>query len=558
MYRVYCDSFLLYDDQVQGYDIFSTKLEMELNKIGSFEYTIYNTHPSFDMMKRLKSIIQVFQDDFLLFRGRILDDVQGFHNEKQVSCEGELAFLLDSIIPPHNTNTSFGAYLDYIVNLHNSQVETAKQFVRGSMSVADFVPYNVEETNFLTSLETLNKRMVERSGGFLQARHEYGTMYLDLLSAEVDENNVSGQTIKLGKNLIDIKRDVEGSDVFSGIVPLGAKISETEKRIDISSVNSGSYAITNANAVAIYGKIFKTVVFDNITDASTLKSEAETYLEENYAAINTVEISAVDLSSMTIGLDSFKVGQWVIVESGKHFNEKQRFLIRKMTIDLDNPTNTRIEVGRTKQGLTDNLGNVTNDIGSVIASINNVSGNIGTAVTKAEAAEAKATSAETKATNATTVANTANTKANNAVTTANSAVTSVNSVSSRVSAIEAETHITETGVNGIWTWKKYSDNTCEFFGKITVSNYSVTTALGSWFSGANLYGLYDAIYPFTVKEVPSVVITFQSTNNTSAVPWVFSNNATTALSYLPQCYLIRPTSVTGLNGVLNIIVKGKF
>ena len=558
MYKVTCDGKILHSDNINSLKVSKGKLTLELGKTGLFDFTIYANHPHYDVVLPMRSIIEVFRDESSIFRGRILNIKYGFYNEKQVTCEGELAFLLDSIIPPHNTNTSFSAYLDYIVNLHNSQVETAKQFVRGSMTVSDFVPYNVEETNFLTSLETLNKRMVEQSGGFLQARHEYGTMYLDLLSAEVNESNVSGQSIKLGKNLIDIKRDVEGSEVFSGIVPLGAKIGETEKRIDISSVNGGSYAITNANAVAIYGKIFKTVIFDNATTASDLLSEARTYLEENYAAINTVEISAVDLSSMTIGLDSFKVGQWVVVESGKHFSEKQRFLIRKMTIDIDNPTNTRIEVGRTKQGLTDSLGNVTNDIGGVIASINNVSGNIGTAVTKAETAEAKATSAETKATNATTVANTANTKANNAVTTANSAVTSVNSVSSRVSAIEAEPHITESGVNGIWTWKKYSDNTCEFFGKITVTNYSVTTTLGSWFSGANLYGLYDVIYPFTLKEVPSVAITFQSTNNTSAVPWVFSNNATTALSYLPQCYLIRPTSVTGLNGVLNIIVKGKY
>ena len=32
-----------------------------------------------------------------MFRGRILNDEQGFHNEKQVYCESELAFLLDSL-----------------------------------------------------------------------------------------------------------------------------------------------------------------------------------------------------------------------------------------------------------------------------------------------------------------------------------------------------------------------------------------------------------------------------------------------------------------------------
>jgi hypothetical protein len=77
MYSVYCDNFLLYNDQEEGHQIFNSKLELELNKEGKFDFTIYNNHPNFDRMQRLKSIIQVFQDGFLLFRGRILNDEQG-------------------------------------------------------------------------------------------------------------------------------------------------------------------------------------------------------------------------------------------------------------------------------------------------------------------------------------------------------------------------------------------------------------------------------------------------------------------------------------------------
>jgi methyl-accepting chemotaxis protein len=556
MFKVTCDGKIIHSDALNGIKVKGGKITLEIGKSGLFEFTIYTNNPYYDKVVPMRSIVEVFKDNESIFRGRVLNIQYGFYNEKQVSCEGELAFLLDSIVPAHTYNGSFGSYLDYIIGIHNGQTEAEKQFKRGSVTVADFTPFNVTEKDFISSFETLNKKMVEQSGGFLQARHENGTMYLDLLNADVDASNVSTQKIRLGKNLIDIKREVEGSEVFSGLVPLGAEVNG--KRVDISSVNGGSYSITNSTAVSIYGKIFKTVIFDNITSASALLSEARNYLAENYAAINTVEITAVDLSETGFDLDSFKVGQWVTIESAKHFNQSQTLLIRKMTINLDNPADTKIEVGRTKQGLTDNLGNVTHDIDGVMASINNVAGSVGSAVTKAENAETKATSAETKATNASTVANTANTKANNAVTTANSAVTAVNSVSSRVSAIETEPHITSSGVNSIWTWKKYSDNTCEFYGKIPVTNYTVTTTLGSWFSGANLYGLYDVVYPFALKETPSVTMTFQSTNNTSAVPWVFSANTTTALSYLPQCYLIRPTSVTGMNGLLNIIVKGKF
>ena len=93
MYQVYCDNFLLYNDQLEDYKIFNPKVELELNKIGQFDFDIYNNHPNFDRMQRLKSIITVYQDNYLLFRGRILNDEQGFHNEKQVNCEGGACFF---------------------------------------------------------------------------------------------------------------------------------------------------------------------------------------------------------------------------------------------------------------------------------------------------------------------------------------------------------------------------------------------------------------------------------------------------------------------------------
>ena len=137
MYKVYCDSFLLYDDQLEEYKIFNPKVELELNQIGSFEFTIYNDHPSFDRLQRLKSIIQVFQDDFLLFRGRILDDVQGFHNEKQVSCEGELAFLVDSIQRPYDFNGTPAELFTQFITSHNAQVDANKQFKIGDITVTE-------------------------------------------------------------------------------------------------------------------------------------------------------------------------------------------------------------------------------------------------------------------------------------------------------------------------------------------------------------------------------------------------------------------------------------
>ena len=102
MYKVYSDEYLIYDSEYETLKIFNPKLDLELNRTGTFNFLIYPEHPYFNKLEKLNSIIKVFQDDYLIFRGRILNDEQGFYNEKQVSCEGELAFLCDSVQRPYD------------------------------------------------------------------------------------------------------------------------------------------------------------------------------------------------------------------------------------------------------------------------------------------------------------------------------------------------------------------------------------------------------------------------------------------------------------------------
>ena len=65
MWKVYCDNYLLYSPELENYKILSPSLNLELNKTGSFTFTIYPNHPNYDKLKKLKSTIQVFQDNTL-------------------------------------------------------------------------------------------------------------------------------------------------------------------------------------------------------------------------------------------------------------------------------------------------------------------------------------------------------------------------------------------------------------------------------------------------------------------------------------------------------------
>jgi len=351
MYQVYCDSYLLYDDAVDDLKIFSPKVELELNKTGSFAFAIYPDHPYYSMIKKLKSIITVYQNNFLIFRGRVLNDELGFYNEKQVSCEGELAFLIDSIQRPFTFEGTVAAFLQRMISNHNSQVDAAKQFTVGIVQISANLA--VSEGEYTNTWEEVNKRLIGAFGGFIWVRHETNGNFIDYLS---DFNTSASQSVTFGKNLLDLKRTSKGEGIATAIIPLGAKLEGSESRLTIESVNGGKDYVFNQDAVTLYGWIYRTEIFDDITSASILKTKAETLLNEQSTMFYNMELSAADLASSNTDFASFRLGTYVTIESEPHFGStSQRHLIEKLSIDLLNPAANKLTIGALQTGLIDNV-----------------------------------------------------------------------------------------------------------------------------------------------------------------------------------------------------------
>jgi hypothetical protein len=245
MYRLYSDSYLLHHDNLESLRILDPSVELELNKTGSFVFTVSQDHPRLPFVKRMKSIIQLWQDDFLLFRGRVLDEEVGWHNEKTFICEGDMAFLLDSIQRPTTFTGTVAGFLAFALGIHNEQVEAEKRFQVGSVTVDDLV--TVDTTEYLNTLETLQKYLVEAFGGYLKTRQANGINYIDYVS---ELSALSPQKITFGKNLLDLKRIRKGSSIVSAIIPLGATIDVTGKRLAIESVNGGLDYLVDETAKA--------------------------------------------------------------------------------------------------------------------------------------------------------------------------------------------------------------------------------------------------------------------------------------------------------------------
>ena len=181
MYKVYCDNSLLYDGKREELKLYNPKVDLELNKVGSFNFTIYPNHKHFNRLKKLKPIIKVVRDDNkIVFRGRILNDTRGFYNEKKVVCEGELAFLIDSIQRPYTYTGDVAGLFQQFIDNHNTQVDAEHQFKVGLVTVTDpndYLPQS--DTQYLNTWESINKKLIEPLGGYLFVRHEEDGVYID-------------------------------------------------------------------------------------------------------------------------------------------------------------------------------------------------------------------------------------------------------------------------------------------------------------------------------------------------------------------------------------------
>ena len=102
MYTVYCDRLTLHDPVLNdpAYLLINPVVSQEANKAGSFTFTIAANHANANAINRLQSVIQVYDDEKLIFRGRVLNDTRTWDNSRKITCEEDLAFLNDTRVRP--------------------------------------------------------------------------------------------------------------------------------------------------------------------------------------------------------------------------------------------------------------------------------------------------------------------------------------------------------------------------------------------------------------------------------------------------------------------------
>ena len=369
MYQIIIDNhdgerFILHDSRSNNIRVISAQCEMELNKTGTLTFSISPTHPNFDKIYKHKSEIYLFQDDDCIFCGRILNDETDIYNFKNITCEGMLAYLLDSIqrakLYSITGSNKITEYLTDILEIHNSQVDDHKKFSVGLISEVDQSDTFYKISSYDDTLTTLNKDLVETfNHTYLSADFKNGKKVINYVNS--DQLPVNNQSIVFGKNLLSLNRTIKGEEIATAIIPLGgsAGSEETENgtvdyKLTISSISDGQIKdniykkddyVYDKEAVEKYGWIFKAISYDGVdNDVNNLLNSGVEQLNYYSKLASTIELTAFDLHLLNVNVDSFRVGQKVRVYSKAH-NLDDYLIVQKISIDLDRPDNTTITLG---------------------------------------------------------------------------------------------------------------------------------------------------------------------------------------------------------------------
>jgi hypothetical protein len=378
MYTVYADGKCIYAPNTGRPELtLSTpKITFEKNKAGKFEFTMPKSNVAYNDLKKLMTIITVYDDDTEIWRGRVLNDTANFYNEKKVVCEGELAFLNDGLVMPYDydntyTDHTLKEHFDMIVNdgyynkcsenrkIHSgiiasrtvndvvvngdTKVNANTVKTNSALSDNDFVVKSENHQNPLSVLLT----MIDKWGGYLKIRSDstYGRV-IDWLA---DDSSKASQEIIFGKNMLDLSKYINAEDVFTVLYAYGSDTDSYGDHYSLNyngnvTVNGGKEYIENKKGIDLFGRINKVLYYDGLQEPRDIKEAAVPDLEKSVEAAITITINAADLHLLNPDIKTINLCDWVHVVSEPHGID-ENYQCTKITLDMENPTNTKYEIG---------------------------------------------------------------------------------------------------------------------------------------------------------------------------------------------------------------------
>ena len=370
MYQLFFNNLPIYDPRTEDLLIRDPDVHLAVGEAGEMSFIIDDDHPHASRLTKLTGIMELQADGRPIFKGRIIRDTRDFELSRQIEVEGLLACLNDSVIPPFNFPADWEGdpayqasenvvefFLGWLLDKHNSQVGPDQRIILGDVTVADpnnYITRSAEKHS--TTMETVRGKLVDLLGGYLLADYSGATTVLHYYQ-ELPLTNT--QIVEYGENLLDLVNELDASDTFTAILPVG-KDGLTLAGLPDGEISPGymkqGEIIYSTEAEEQYNgvRVVRLEEWSDVTVDTNLRTKALARLSGGGPLLTqTITVKAVDLGfDQEQGVSRFVVGRHVQIESRPH-DFSAIYPLMELEPDIMDPGNTNIVLGATIKSSTD-------------------------------------------------------------------------------------------------------------------------------------------------------------------------------------------------------------
>lgn len=378
---------IVHEPYSYGEKIKESEVYLSLNGLGisTFEFTFNINNEYYQKIEPVINFIQIIDvvREQEIFYGRVAKitntmDTSGSFSQSFL-IEDEKAFLYDSVqtyMKP--TRMTVRDYLQKIIDIHNKQVEPYKRFKLGNVDVIDNGDL-LRGLGYQSTAETIKEKLLDRLNGNLILRRVDNTNYLDYVS---NYGNDSDTPLQLTKNLKSATRDIDISELFTRIVPVGQDIednSETDIEVGtdysrpkytIESVNEGKNYLDDPSLIEKFGLNIGIVEFSNVKEPSILKRRGQQWLKDQSLMLVTWDVEAIELGLLDKRYELITLGNSYKVDN-QFLYAVERLQVIEKKFSILAPQKVTLTIGSKKKKLTD----YQNEIKTIQSNLVNIKAN---------------------------------------------------------------------------------------------------------------------------------------------------------------------------------------
>lgn len=389
----------IYDPRDERLCVQSAVIEYEVNTAGTATLVIPYAHKNYSgifaiFTNKEPRIVEFYDDNDCIFKGRITTREVDFNLTSTITVTGLMADLENVVRIPYDYsdnskwNNVTGNKVKWlfnhlIINQYNSK---KSQFIADIGELYNYIPFAIDTNKF--TIGSNGKRIYRKSdeysnlwevaerdffgsdlGGYLYPNYNYtynGNSYIGVCY-EKNFSQQSTQKIELGKNLLDVIRTDDISEMVTAVYPLGKYGSEDYVIIHGKSGQSypdepeqGSTVDSDNNIVFYAGSLYNKAlirhygvrevpyIVEDCADTEVvdvLIPKACAFLESQQPK-RTINVTGFDLGLTNAQIAKIKPFTQVQAVSAPH-GINDWFNLTKMTLDIINPQSTAIQLTAT-------------------------------------------------------------------------------------------------------------------------------------------------------------------------------------------------------------------